>query len=232
MNRPRRHAGETTLPDLRGRRLLVTSGPTRGPIDRVRYISNKSTGRLGTAIATKALAAGAEVTFVYGTESLAPAPHPALALVEVETVSDLVTALERELTRKPHDAIIHLMAVLDYEPAEYLAEKAASGKEGWVVRLKPTPKVIARLKGWAPRALLVGFKLEDRLSDAELVAEAQALARKNGAAFVVANNLAEIEQGRHRALFVASSGSVLAEVVGKEAIADELLRQLVRLLKG
>lgn len=140
-------------------------------------ISNKSTGRLGTAIATKALAAGAEVTFVYGTESLAPDPHPALALVEVETVSDLVTALERELTRKPHDAIIHLMAVLDYEPAEYLAEKVPSGREEWVVRLKPTPKVIARLKGWAPRALLVGFKLEDRLSDAELVAEAQALAK-------------------------------------------------------
>jgi len=232
MNRPRRSAGDKTLPHLTGRRLLVTSGPTRGPIDRVRYISNKSTGRLGTAIAAKALAAGAQVTFVYGTESLVPDSHPALVLVEVETVSDLLTALERELTSKPHDAIIHLMAVLDYEPAEYVPEKAASGREEWVVRLKPTPKVITRLKEWAPRALLVGFKLEDHLPDAELITAAQALARKNGAALVVANNLAEIEQGRHRALFVAPSGSVLAEVVGKEAIADELLKQVAGLLEG
>jgi phosphopantothenoylcysteine synthetase/decarboxylase len=231
MSRPDRTPGETSLPDLTGRRLLVTSGPTRGPIDRVRYISNKSTGRLGTAIAAKALAAGAEVTFVYGSESLVPDPHPALLLVEVETVSDLLTAVKRELTRKPHDAIIHLMAVLDYEPAEFHPEKTASGKREWVVRLKPTPKVIARLKEWAPGALLVGFKLEDRLPDAELIAEAQALAQKNGAAFVVANNLAEIEAGRHRALFVAPAGAVLAEVVGKEAIADELLRQVARLLK-
>lgn len=231
MSRPDRTPGETSLPDLTGRRLLVTSGPTRGPIDRVRYISNKSTGRLGTAIAAKALAAGAEVTFVYGSESLVPDPHPALLLVEVETVSDLLTAVKRELTRRPHDAIIHLMAVLDYEPAEFRPEKTASGKREWVVRLKPTPKVIARLKEWAPGALLVGFKLEDRLPDAELIAEAQALAEKNGAAFVVANNLAEIEAGRHRALFVAPAGAVLAEVVGKEAIADELLRQVARLLK-
>jgi phosphopantothenoylcysteine synthetase/decarboxylase len=139
--------------------------------------------------------------------------------------------VKRELTRKPHDAIIHLMAVLDYEPVEFRPEKTASGKREWVVRLKPTPKVIVRLKEWAPEALLVGFKLEDRLPDAELISEAQTLAQKNGAAFVVANNLAEIEAGRHRALFVAPSGTVLAEVVGKEAIADELLRQVARLLK-
>jgi phosphopantothenoylcysteine synthetase/decarboxylase len=231
MNPPEHGPCETSLPDLTGRRLLVTSGPTRGPIDRVRYISNKSTGRLGTTIATKALAAGAEVTFVYGTESLVPDPHPALVRVEVETVSELLTAVKRELTRKPHDAIIHLMAVLDYEPAEFRPEKMASGREEWVIRLRPTPKVIARLKEWAPRALLVGFKLEDHLPDAELIAGAQALAEKNGAALVVANNLAEIEQGRHRALFVAPSGTVLAEVVGKEAIADELLKQVARLLK-
>jgi phosphopantothenoylcysteine synthetase/decarboxylase len=219
-------------PNLTGRRLLVTSGPTRGPIDRVRYISNKSTGRLGTAIAGAALAAGAEVTFVYGTESLVPQPHPALRLVEVETVSDLLAALERELAARPHDAIVHLMAVLDYEPAEYLPEKTASGKREWVIRLKPTPKVIALLKEWAPGAVLVGFKLEDSLPDAELIATAQALARKTAAGFVVANNLAEIEQGRHRALLVAPSGTVLAEVVGKEAIADEVLTQVARLLEG
>ena len=201
---------------LEGRRVLVTSGPTRGHIDRVRFITNKSTGRLGRMIAERALEADAQVTFIYGKGSLTPDPHPALSLVEIETVSDLLSAAQRELAARPHQAIVHLMAVLDYEPAESLAEKTPSGKEGWVVRLKPTPKVITRMKEWVPDALLVGFKLEDKHTDDELVAEAVELAKKNDASFIVANNLSEIERGHHRALFVA----------------DELIRQVTRLLGG
>ena len=215
---------------LRGRRLLITSGPTRGYLDRVRFVTNKSTGRLGTMVAERALRAGAQVTFIFGKGSLTPTARPRLDLVEVETVGDLLRAAERELTSTPHHAVIHAMAVLDYEPAERLPEKTPSGRKEWVLRLRPTPKVISRIKDWAPGALLVGFKLEDDLSDEELIAAAQALAQGNDAAFVVANNLAEIEQGRHRALFVAPDGSLLAEVTGKEAIAEELLGQVAEQL--
>lgn len=211
---------------LTGRRLLITSGPTRGYLDRVRFITNKSTGRLGTVLAERALRAGAQVTFIFGKGSLTPPARSGLTLVEVETVGDLLEAMERELTASQHHAVIHAMAVLDYEPAEYRPEKTPSGKEEWVLRLRPTPKVISRIKGWAPGALLVGFKLEDDLSDEELIAEARRLARSAGAAFVVANNLAEIERGRHRALFVAPDGSLLARAEGKEAIAEELLKQV------
>ena len=211
---------------LEGRRVLVTSGPTRGHIDRVRFITNKSTGRLGMMIAERALEAGARVTFVYGKGSLTPNPHSALSLVEIETVGELLSAVKRQLTEAAPDAIIHLMAVLDYEPVESLTEKTASGRENWVLRLKPTPKVITRMKEWVPGALLVGFKLEDRQTDDELVAEAVALAKKNGASFVVANNLSEIERGCHRALFVTPDGSLLTEVTGKDAIAEELIKQV------
>ena len=217
---------------LKGRCLLITSGPTRGHIDRVRFITNRSTGRLGAMIAEQALEAGAQVTLLYGKGSLRPGHHSGLTLVEVETVSDLLGAVERELTSTPHDAIIHLMAVLDYEPADYVADKTPSGREQWVIRLRPTPKVIARMKDWAPGASLVGFKLEDRSSDEELIRKAQTLAQRNKAAFVVANNLAEIEQGRHRALFVAPDGSLLAEVTGKETIAATLLDLLSERLAG
>ncbi len=217
---------------LEGRRVLITSGPTRGHIDRVRFITNKSTGRLGMMIAERALEARAQVTFVYGKGSLTPGPHPALSLVEIETVSDLLSALERELAAKPHDAIIHLMAVLDYEPVRFTPGKTPSGKEEWVVRLRPTPKVISRMKEWAPEALLVGFKLEDRCTDDELIAEAVALAKRNDASFVVANNLSEIERGRHRGLFVAPDGSLLAEVVGKDAIATAVIDLLGERLGG
>ncbi len=211
---------------LYGRRVLVTSGPTRGHIDRVRFITNKSTGRLGVMIAERALEAGAQVTFVYGKGSLTPGPYPALSLVEIETVSALLSAVERALTARAHQVIVHLMAGLDYEPAQFTPEKTASGREEWVVRLKPTPKVISRMKEWAPGALLVGFKLEDRHTDGELIGEAAALAKRNNASFVVANNLSEIERGRHRGLFVAPDGSLLAEATGKDAIADELIEQM------
>lgn len=217
---------------LEGRCLLVTSGPTRGHIDRVRFITNKSTGRLGMMIAEEALGAGAQVTFIYGKGSLTPGPHPALRPVEIQTVGDLLVATQQELTGKHHDAIIHLMAVLDYEPAEFVPDKTPSGREEWVVRLKPTPKVIARMKEWAPDALLVGFKLEDQVSDEGLIAAAVALAETNQAAFVVTNNLTEIEQGHHRSLFVAPDGSLLAEVVGKEAIAEELVRRVGEMLRS
>ena len=218
---------------LQGRRLLITSGPTRGPIDRVRFISNKSSGRLGSMIAERALEAGAHVTFVYGKGSLTPAGHPGLTVVEIETVADLLREVERALTTTVHDAIIHLMAVLDYQPADYVPEKTPSGQDEWVIRLRPTPKVIARMKDWAPDALLVGFKLEDKASDEELIRVSRSLAQRNRADFVVANNLAEVEQGRHRALFVGPDGSLLAEVTGKEAIAAALLGLLSdRLAEG
>ncbi|MCK4298556.1 MAG: hypothetical protein KAX80_03425, partial [Planctomycetes bacterium] len=75
-------------------------------------------------------------------------------------------------------------------------------------------------------------KLEDQVSDEELIAAAVTLAEKNQAAFVVTNNLTEIEQGHHRSLFVAPDGSLLAEVVGKEAIAEELVRQVGEMLRS
>jgi phosphopantothenoylcysteine synthetase/decarboxylase len=174
-------------------------------------------------IAEQALEAGAQVTFVYGKGSLTPGAHPALSLVEIATVADLLEAVERELAATRHDAIVHSMAVLDYEPAAFVPDKTPSGRDEWVIRLRPTPKVIARMKTWAPDALLVGFKLEDMATDDELIAEARHLAERTGATFVVANNLGEIEQGQHRALFVAADGSPLAEVTGKEAIATTLI---------
>ena len=117
---------------LRNKKLLITSGPTRAPLDAVRYITNKATGRLGAFIAEEAIARGAHVTFVYGRPSQVPVvrghPHDHLTLIAVETIDDLISVFRSEIP-KGYDAVIHPMAVLDFQPDVVRSEKTASGVE-------------------------------------------------------------------------------------------------------
>ncbi|MBI3287787.1 MAG: hypothetical protein HYZ68_07045 [Chloroflexi bacterium] len=217
---------------LAGAKLLLTSGPTRGNLDAVRYITNKSTGRLGALIAEAALAEGAEVTFIYGTGSLTP--HVAdgrrarLRLIEVETVSDLIAAVRDAMGGTLFDAVIHAMAVLDYEPAESIPEKVPSEREEWVIRLVRTPKVIRLIRDLDPNAFLVGFKLEVGRSPEELRRIGFESLQKNRADLVIANDLAEIEKGRHRGHFIDPRGEVIAVAEGKPTIVAQLIEILSR----
>ncbi len=215
---------------LVGRRILITSGPTRGPLDAVRYISPKSTGRLGVILAREALSRGATVTFVYGKGSLTPdadelgsEPFSRLKLVEIETVSDLLEVITRELEREQYDAVLHSMAVLDYVPEEYIKEKTPSGQSEWWIKLVPTPKVVKLIKQLQPQTVLVSFKLEVNRSQEELIQIAHRSLLANRADLVLANDLHQIEQGRHVGYVVNPAGKVEHVVEGKEQIASALL---------
>lgn len=215
---------------LSERRLLITSGPTRASLDAVRFISNRSSGRLGCRIATEALARGAQVTLVAGPQSVVPrqedisaAEWQRLKILHIETVFELLQMLQVELASSPpYDAVVHAMAVLDYVPDESSDQKVPSGKEAWTVRLVKTPKVIERIKVWAPDALLVGFKLEVNESEERLRQIALDSLRKYRADFVVANNLAQIRDEAHPALIIGADGTVLARPRTKGEIAHEL----------
>ncbi len=214
---------------LRNKKLLITSGPTRAPLDAVRYITNKATGRLGALIAEEGIRRGADVTFVYGRASQVPVVrggvHDHLSLVAVETVEDLIAVFRRELPRG-YDAVIHPMAVLDFEPAEVRDEKTASHVKEWVVRLVPTPKAIKLVKELAPETFLVGFKLEVGKDLNELRTIAWEFLTDNTCDLVVANDLREIEGGQHTGYFITRRGEVAQVVVGKEAIARALVDYL------
>lgn len=230
--------------DLAGRRILVTSGPTRGRIDAVRFIGNKSTGKLGTEIALEAMARGATVTFVYGKDSLTPRfpvgagaeggtgaagaegvaeAESRLRKLEIETVEDLAATVTRELQTGSYDAVIHAMAVLDFAPDEYRDEKTKSDREEWVIRLVRTPKVIAMMKDLDPAVFLVGFKLEFNRTVPELLGIGLDSLRRNRADLVVVNDLTTVEKGEHAAYFVHPNGSSEGPFVGKGAIASGLL---------
>ena len=214
---------------LHGRRLLITSGPTRAPLDAVRYITNKATGATGSLIAEEAIRRGANVTFVYGRLSQLPtvrsSRHDHITLIAVETVQDLIAVFKEQLPTG-YDAVIHPMAVLDFQPDVARSYKTGSDVEEWVIRLVPTPKVIQLVKELAPRTFLVGFKLEVGQSPDELRAIAIDFLKKNRCDLVVANDLREIESGQHTGYFITPDGQIKRTVVGKEAIARALVEFL------
>lgn len=210
---------------LANKKLLITSGPTRAPLDAIRYITNKSTGRLGALIAEEALRRGAHVTFVHGRPSQVPVvrgrAHDHLTFSSVETVDDLIEVFRREIP-KGYDAVIHPMAVLDFAPTEVRPAKTGSEVKEWVIRLVPTPKAIKLVKELAPQTFLVGFKLEVGKALPELRAIALEFLRKNSCDLVIANDLREIESGQQIGHFITPDGKVVHVAEGKEAIARSL----------
>lgn len=215
---------------LAGKRVLITSGPTRGHIDAVRYITTASTGRLGSLIAREALRRRAYVTFIYGKGSATPEScglsHQELerlARKEIDTVKDLAVTLKLELSSGGYDVMVHAMAVLDYVPARTFAEKVRSGKDEWTIKLVRTPKVIAMAKEIDPDIFLVGFKLEVDKEKAELVRRAHEALKRYAADLFVTNDLSQIRRGEHIAYLVDPAGEVVGEGRKKEEIACRLI---------
>jgi len=222
---------------LKSRTILITSGPTRAAIDAVRYLSNRSTGRLGAEIAQGAVRRGARVIFVYGEGSKLPdvpddVDAAGLVLCPVETVGDVGSVLESELSGDRVDAVVHAMAVLDYAPAAPSEAKVASGRSEWNLRLVPTPKIIPRIKELSPDTVLVGFKLESGRTEDVLIAAAVNLAASSGAELVVANDITRITGERHPALLVDTAGRVIGRPGTKAEIAWRVCDWLSERLSG
>jgi phosphopantothenoylcysteine synthetase/decarboxylase len=217
---------------LKGKRIAITSGPTRAAIDAVRFISNRSTGGLGVALAEACLRQGAEVTFYRGAGSLLPVRRRALKIIEIETVDDLIGSLKTTLKRNRYDAFFHAMAVLDYVPAREFKGKIKSVKESLTLRLVRTPKVINLIKQLSPDTILVAFKLEVGATKARLSEAAKNLMRASNADFVFANDLRSVEKGSHTGYLLDPNGQFLGPFKGKETIAKALVAAVRNTLIG
>lgn len=217
---------------LKGKRIAITSGPTRAAIDAVRFISNRSTGGLGVALAEECLRQGAEVTFYRGAGSLLPVRRPALKIIEIETVDDLTRSLKTTLKRDRHDVFFHAMAVLDYVPAREFKGKIKSVKESLTLRLVRTPKVINLIRELSPDTILVAFKLEVSATKAQLSEAAKNLMRASNADFVFANDLRSVEKGSHSGYLLHRNGQFLGPFKGKETIAAALVAAVKDALIG
>jgi len=134
---------------LAGRRVLVSLGRTVEHIDPVRVVTNNSTGKMGAALARAALALGAEVTVAAGKVS-APLP-PGARTLSTATAAEMLEAVKAELTGRAYDHFIAAAAVGDWAPAAGAGEKISThDKKNLTLELTPTPKIIDRVKDWAP----------------------------------------------------------------------------------
>jgi phosphopantothenoylcysteine decarboxylase/phosphopantothenate--cysteine ligase len=213
---------------LRGRHVLISAGGTREPIDAVRYVGNRSSGRMGVALSAEARRRGATVTLLAANLTV-PAPV-GVDVIDTPTASDLEReALARGATA---DVVVMAAAVADYRPAEALATKRPKDAAAWTVELEPTTDVLQAL-GAARRdgQVLVGFAADHGERGLERAREKRV--RKNVDA-IVFNDVAREDIGfdatDNEVTLVSSGGDRTYAKASKDEIAAQILDEVERLL--
>jgi phosphopantothenoylcysteine decarboxylase/phosphopantothenate--cysteine ligase len=215
---------------LKGRHVLVTSGPTHEPIDPVRYIANRSSGAQGTAIAAALRDLGARVTFVTGPASVAP--PEGVQVVRVETAREMLEAVTAAL---PADAAVMAAAVADWRVANAGAQKMKKDGSGRAPALEfaENPDILATVaKGALRPRLVVGFAAETE----HVVDHATAKRARKGCDWIVANDVSPetgIMGGTENAVvLISEAGSETWPRMGKDQVAQKLAQRIAEALKN
>lgn len=215
-------ANENT-PSLQRLRILVSAGPTREPLDPVRYISNRSSGKMGYAIADAARRAGAEVTLVSGPVTI-PAP-PAIKLINVESAQDMFAAVSHEAAQC--DIYIGAAAVADYRPAQCHERKIKKQTGTNVIELTQNPDIIASVAGMPNKPFVVGFAAETD----DLENYAQHKLRSKNLDMIAANWVGKAEGGfdseRNALQVFWPGGSQHLGMTDKQQLAKQLLQLII-----
>ncbi|OGD61332.1 hypothetical protein A3K78_01470 [Candidatus Bathyarchaeota archaeon RBG_13_52_12] len=183
-----------TMPqDFKGKRILITAGPTREYIDAFRYITNPSSGKMGVAIADEALERGAMVTMIYGPATVPPPPNS--KVIKIETTEEMLDAVVNELKAEKYDVAILSAAASDWGPVDRKMEKMPSSKGDWVLRLKALPKIIAEVKKADPNVFLIGFKAEYNITEKELIDRSYERLKEMKMDLIVANDVSKVGRG-------------------------------------
>jgi phosphopantothenoylcysteine decarboxylase / phosphopantothenate---cysteine ligase len=218
---------------LRGQRILVTAGPTYEDLDPVRFIGNRSSGRMGFAIAAEAARRGAAVTIVAGPTAVEP---PAVGeVVRVRGASDM----HREVLARADrvDVVVMAAAVADYAPAGRAPQKIAKGDETITIALKKTPDILGELGrrrssagALRDRPLLVGFAAETE----QVVARASAKRDRKHLDLIVANDVSRSDAGfdvdTNEVTIIGPDGAERLPLQTKARVAAELLDRIEKLL--
>ena len=213
---------------LAGRRVLISAGGTREPIDTVRFVGNRSSGRMGVALAAEARRRGAHVTLLGA--NLAVAAPPGVELVATASAAEL----EREaLARGPEsDVVIMAAAVADYRPAEALATKRPKDRAAWTVELEPTTDVLAELgRSRAPGQVLVGFAADE--GQRGLGRAREKLTNKHADLFVfndVGRDDIGFDSRDNEVTLVSAAGERMVAKAPKNEIAAAILDEVERLI--
>ncbi len=216
---------------LRGKRVLMTAGPTIEHIDPVRIITNQSTGRTGVLLAAGLLSAGAKVTMVYGPG--VERPPEGARVIRVETCRQMLDAVRLQM-KKRFDIVIMAAAASDYTPEKPSRKKIKSGEEALTVRFRKAPKIIEHVRKSQKEALLVGFKAEADVAKGSLVREARKRLLEVGADMIIANDVGKrYQQNRNNnEVFAIDSARVASSGrKNKEAVAKFIIKQIEKRLQ-
>ena len=212
--------------DLAGEKLLVTAGPSREPLDPVRYISNRSSGKMGYALARAAAQRGAEVVLISGPTALKP---PAgVKLTAVNTAAEMRQAILDEFAECT--AVIMAAAVADYHPVKFSPDKIKRSKGPLDVRLEPNPDILEELGQRKDGKLLVGFAAET----GNLDANAERKLRDKNLDIIVANDVTQEGSGfdsdtNIATIFDRRGASRSLPLMSKDELADQIFDHLLTL---
>ncbi len=171
---------------LKGKKVLITAGPTIEYIDPVRVITNQSTGKTGVLLASEFVSAGSKVTLIYGPGI--EIPPKGVKVIRVETSGEMSDALRKEMKQK-FDIVILAAAASDYTPEKPKRTKLDSDLLRISLKLKRVPKMINDVKKIQSNVFLVGFKAEANVSKKDLIEKAREKIKQSGCDLVIANDI-------------------------------------------
>jgi phosphopantothenoylcysteine decarboxylase/phosphopantothenate--cysteine ligase len=205
-------------------RFLITAGPTREPIDPVRYISNRSSGKMGYAIAKAVLAAGHDVTLISGPVNLDP--PPSAQFVSILTSDEMYSAVHRHA--RDCDVLVMCAAVADYKPREVSTTKIKKHNQHFALDLTPTRDILASLPDKNRQFLLVGFAAETN----DIEENAKQKLRAKNCDIIVANDVSDADSGMESdenevTIFFRNGEKEKISRASKKIIACELVKILI-----
>jgi phosphopantothenoylcysteine decarboxylase/phosphopantothenate--cysteine ligase len=213
--------------DLKGERILITAGPTQEPIDPIRYISNRSSGKMGYALARMARRRGAEVVLVTGPTQLPP-PRKDIEFVSVRTAEEMREAVLHHFDRCT--AVMKAAAVADYRPREISPRKIKKGEPFFSLEMEKTSDILEELGRRKEGKILIGFAAESE----NLLKNAQAKLQAKKLDLIIANEI-DVSFGRdtNQVKIIYPTGKTKdIPPMNKEDVADILLDEIVQLRHG
>jgi phosphopantothenoylcysteine decarboxylase/phosphopantothenate--cysteine ligase len=215
--------------DLKGKRILITAGPTQEPIDPVRFITNRSSGKMGYALAKIAKRRGAEVILISGPTSL-PIPRKDIKFISVRTAKEMKESVFTHL--KECSVVIKAAAVSDYRPKVISPRKLKKGDPYSLLEMERTSDILQEMGKKKGNRILVGFAAETE----DLVANAQKKLRDKNLDLIVANDVTQSDAGfgvdTNEVKILYRSGEAKdLPLMSKEELSSFILDEVVKLLK-
>lgn len=219
--------------------IVITSGGTSEDIDKVRKITNRSSGKLGSMIADEFVNKYdkniGKIYYLCPKNAILPQINKKIEIINITNTQSLKDKIEEILTQNKIDVFIHSMAVSDYtvdfvedENGKILdSEKISSNLNKLIIHLKQTPKIISMVKQLSPKTKLVGFKLLSNVNQDDLITAAKNLMDKNNCDFVLANDITNISKEKHIG-YLINKDKKFTILQTKQEIANAIVKSVIR----